>query len=211
MPEFTLRIDNMHCGSCIRRVSQALASTPGLEVKEVRVGAARLSSDENPAPVELALIKPAVSAGAVGALRARLDRERASCAEHLERLLSAGDALVQPYQPAVAQRGEVSLVAFDGRFSHAVCKRPAPGDYRVQLYHGGDVAAHRPTSEELAVAAAAVAAAPTATSYARIDLVAGRSGPIVMEAELIEPQLFLDADPEAPGRFADCLARRLDL
>ncbi len=55
MPEFTLRIDNMHCGSCIRRVSQALASTPGLEVKEVRVGAARLSSDENPAPVELAL------------------------------------------------------------------------------------------------------------------------------------------------------------
>ncbi|MGA2012082.1 MAG: hypothetical protein ABSH51_16390 [Solirubrobacteraceae bacterium] len=157
------------------------------------------------------VIKPAVSAGAVGALRARLDRERASCAEHLERLLSAGDALVQPYQPAVAQRGEVSLVAFDGRFSHAVCKRPAPGDYRVQLYHGGDVAAHRPTSEELAVAAAAVAAAPTATSYARIDLVAGRSGPIVMEAELIEPQLFLDADPEAPGRFADCLARRLDL
>ncbi|MDR3775021.1 MAG: heavy-metal-associated domain-containing protein [Terracidiphilus sp.] len=55
MPEFTLRIDNMHCGACIRRVSQALASTPGLEVKEVRVGAARLSSAENPAPVELAL------------------------------------------------------------------------------------------------------------------------------------------------------------
>ncbi len=55
MPEFTLRIDNMHCGACIRRVSQALASTPGLEVKEVRVGAARLSSTENPAPVELAL------------------------------------------------------------------------------------------------------------------------------------------------------------
>jgi copper chaperone CopZ len=55
MSEFTLRIDNMHCGSCIRRVSQALASTEGLEVKEVRVGAARLSTTQNPAPVELAL------------------------------------------------------------------------------------------------------------------------------------------------------------
>ncbi len=55
MSEFTLRIDNMHCGSCIRRVSQALASTHGLEVKEVRVGAARLSTTQNPAPVELAL------------------------------------------------------------------------------------------------------------------------------------------------------------
>ena len=29
MAEFTLRIDGMHCGSCVRRVSQALASTGG--------------------------------------------------------------------------------------------------------------------------------------------------------------------------------------
>jgi copper chaperone len=55
MPEFTLRIENMHCGSCIRRVSQALAFTEGLQVKEVRVGAARLGSTQNPAPVEMAL------------------------------------------------------------------------------------------------------------------------------------------------------------
>ena len=55
MPEFTLRIDNMHCGSCIRRVNQALASTDGLQVKEVRLGAARLSSSRNPAPVDLAV------------------------------------------------------------------------------------------------------------------------------------------------------------
>lgn len=55
MAEFTLRIDNMHCGSCIRRVSQALASTGRLQVKEVRVGAARLGFTESTAPVEFAL------------------------------------------------------------------------------------------------------------------------------------------------------------
>jgi Cu+-exporting ATPase len=55
MSEFTLRIDNMHCGSCIRRVSQALASADGLEVQEVRLGAARLSSTQNPPPVDLAV------------------------------------------------------------------------------------------------------------------------------------------------------------
>jgi copper chaperone len=55
MPEFTLRIENMHCGSCIRRVSQALASTAGLEVREVRIGAARLNSTKDRAPVDLAL------------------------------------------------------------------------------------------------------------------------------------------------------------
>jgi copper chaperone len=46
MPAITLRIDGMHCGSCVRRVSQALAATPGVTVDEVRVGAARLTSDE---------------------------------------------------------------------------------------------------------------------------------------------------------------------
>jgi copper chaperone CopZ len=58
MPEFTLRIDGMHCGSCVRRVSQTLASTEGLEVQEVRIGAARLATHkdaEKPAPVDLAI------------------------------------------------------------------------------------------------------------------------------------------------------------
>ena len=68
MSEFTLRIDNMHCGSCIRRVSQALAATDGLSVKEVRVGAARVSSSKDPAPVEQAL-----NALAKAGYHARLD------------------------------------------------------------------------------------------------------------------------------------------
>jgi copper chaperone CopZ len=55
MPEFTLHIDGMHCGACVRRVSQALASTEGLKVEEVRIGAARLSATSDPAPVDLAI------------------------------------------------------------------------------------------------------------------------------------------------------------
>lgn len=46
MAEITLQIDGMHCGSCVRRVSQALAQTDGLSVKEVRVGAARVESNQ---------------------------------------------------------------------------------------------------------------------------------------------------------------------
>jgi copper chaperone len=53
--EFTLRIDGMHCGACVRRVSQALASAQGIEVEEVRIGAARLKSIEGPPPVQEAL------------------------------------------------------------------------------------------------------------------------------------------------------------
>ena len=55
MAEFTLRIDGMHCGSCVRRVSQALSAMPGVVVNEVRVGAARLTATAEPAPVESAI------------------------------------------------------------------------------------------------------------------------------------------------------------
>lgn len=54
MAEFTLQINGMHCGSCIRRVEQALASTEGVKVEEVRLGAARLSAS-GPAPADAAI------------------------------------------------------------------------------------------------------------------------------------------------------------
>jgi len=54
MAEFTLRIDNMHCGSCVRRVTQALASVAGIEVKEVQIGAARFATPDA-APSEAAI------------------------------------------------------------------------------------------------------------------------------------------------------------
>lgn len=55
MAEFTLRIDGMHCGSCVRRVSQALSATEGIKVEEVRIGAARLSAPAEGAATELAI------------------------------------------------------------------------------------------------------------------------------------------------------------
>ena len=55
MAEFTLHIDGMHCGACVRRVSQALAAVEGVVVNEVRVGAARLTSTQDPPSVHLAI------------------------------------------------------------------------------------------------------------------------------------------------------------
>jgi copper chaperone len=50
--EFTLKIDGMHCGSCVRRVSQAIAAVPGVQVNEVRVGRARFTSLQHPSTIE---------------------------------------------------------------------------------------------------------------------------------------------------------------
>jgi len=55
MAEFTLHIDGMHCGACVRRVTQALASVKGVVVNEVRVGEAKFTSSLDPAPVDSAI------------------------------------------------------------------------------------------------------------------------------------------------------------
>ena len=61
MSEVTLRIDGMHCGACVRRVTQALERIPGAEVLEVRIGAARVNTD-NPAMAVAALAKAGYTA-----------------------------------------------------------------------------------------------------------------------------------------------------
>jgi glutathione synthase/RimK-type ligase-like ATP-grasp enzyme len=156
---------------------------------------------------DVVVIKPAVSAGALDTERLAAGSPRA--AAHLERLAAEGDVLVQPFLPQVHQ-GEISLVHFDGRFSHAVRKVPAAGDYRVHEYYGGTTRRHRPSTAELRLAEQVLAAAPAPTAYARIDLVAGSGsdGPLVMEAELIDPELFLRHEPKAAQRFARVLSDR---
>ena len=60
--EITLRIDGMHCGACVRRVTQALQKVEGVEVEEVRVGAARVKSQAGAAS-EPALLQSLEKAG----------------------------------------------------------------------------------------------------------------------------------------------------
>lgn len=162
------------------------------------------------APAQLAargwgevVVKPAVSIGAIGALRAMASDP--ACLAHLDSLVADGDVMVQPFVTSVAEAGEVSLVYFGGHFSHAIRKQPAAGDFRVQDMYGGTVHPHQPTGAELALAEAVLARTPAPTTYARIDLVEFAGAPALMEAELIEPELFLGATPEAAMNFARVL------
>jgi glutathione synthase/RimK-type ligase-like ATP-grasp enzyme len=152
------------------------------------------------------VIKPAVSVGAIGTIRAAAASDAA--AAHLRGLTEAGDALIQPFEPAVVD-GETSLIYFGGEYSHAVRKIPAEGDYRVQVFYGGFVTPHVATEAERQVADAAIAAVPSELAYARVDLVEAARGPVLMELELIEPQLFLDEPGDSADRFADHLAHLL--
>ena len=115
-------------------------------------------------------------------------------------------AMLQPFLPDVLEGGEPSLLYFGGRFSHAVSKRPQPGDFRVQPDYAGILAPYEPWPDELAAAEAALAAAGEPLLYARVDLVRDLRGrPVLMELEAVEPDLFLEYHPDAPARFAEAV------
>jgi hypothetical protein len=99
-----------------------------------------------------------------------------------------------------------------GVFSHAVRKTPVDGEFRVQEQYGGINRPHPASADELAVAAAALALAPGGPDgllYARIDLVGSETEPLVMELELIEPDLFLSYSPGSVELLAKAIIARL--
>lgn len=122
-----------------------------------------------------------------------------------------GAAIVQPYLPEIEGSGEVSMIFFGGVFSHAIAKRPQPGDFRVQPEFDGIIASYRPADDEHEAAARILAAVEEPLLYARVDVVRGLDGtPQLIELELIEPDLYLGYDAGAGGRFAAAAVKSFD-
>jgi glutathione synthase/RimK-type ligase-like ATP-grasp enzyme len=155
-----------------------------------------------------AVIKPAISASGHGTWRTSLaaaggDQERFTAQ------LQDHDTLVQPYFPEIASHGEWSLMFFGGRYSHAVLKRPAEGDFRVQRHFGGRPEAAAPGARLVGQAAAILAKLGAPLLYARVDGVERDGDFVLMELEVNEPYLFLSLSDGAAGIFADAIVRVL--
>lgn len=154
------------------------------------------------------VVKPTISGGSYRCYRFRLedlDRYAADIATTLE----DRGVLVQPFLPEIQSGGELSLLFFDGVFSHAVCKRPKAGDYRVQFQFGGSNESVHVSEDLVAQAGVCVAHAPERPVYARVDGVVSEGRFLLMELEIFEPLMFLSRHPEAPARFARAIERRL--
>lgn len=117
--------------------------------------------------------------------------------------------LVQPFVEEIQTRGEWSLIFIETEMTHAVLKRPAAGEFRVQPRLGGTVETPPPPDRIRTVARAALAALPVPPLYARIDGVETAAGFQIMEVEVNEPGLFFPHAPAAAARFADALLRRV--
>ncbi len=113
--------------------------------------------------------------------------------------------MIQQYVEEIESDGEWSLVYFGGTFSHAIRKRPSAGDFRVQVELGGTAEAAVPPDRVRAVADALMAALSTTPVIARVDLIATRAGVLLMELELIEPELFLSFAPRSSRALASAI------
>src|SRR5215204_2939772 len=159
---------------------------------------------------EEAVIKPVVDLGAKNLHRVRSGEGGAQ--EALAAVLARHNAMVQPFLPSLEEQGETSLIYVDGNFSHAVRKRPASGDFRVQSIWGGTVERAEPAAEQIEVAEAALAFLGEPPLYARVDLVEDLDGsPVLIEFELIEPNLYLVTHPPAAETLARAALLRIDV
>ena len=120
----------------------------------------------------------------------------ASAPEDLARIASREEQYIaQAYMRGVRE-GERSLVFVGLEYHHAVLKRPCPhraDEFRCNESLGGTVEAYEPTQEELAYAVGvlqAYASLDCPVHYSRIDFVHSSGGPVLMEAELLNPAAF---------------------
>jgi hypothetical protein len=171
------------------------------------------------------VVKPTVSA-------AGRDSGRFSPRTHQEALAliqrihgSGRTAMVQPYVAAVDSVGETAIVFLDGEPSHVLRKaavlRPdevAPvrddgAGAAEAMYDPELVVAGEATGEEFELAGCVIEHVAERFGYvplyARVDMVPGPEGaPILLELEVIEPNLYLDQVPGAADRVAAAIVAR---
>lgn len=181
-----------------------------------RLHAAPLNKDKLDAwfrqlQTEQLVLKPRISANSDNTFWLKKNGEQPSPLT-LQQAFGDRDFMVQPFVPAVIEEGEYSLFYFNGEYSHAILKTPKEQDFRVQEEHGGRLKLIEP--EPLLVASAqkcmtAIQEIHEMPLYARLDLIRYQGEFVLMEAEMIEPSLYFNMDPNSAERFAKAFVQRL--
>lgn len=153
------------------------------------------------------VVKPAVSASGYWTHVFQIASPEAK--NYLKDALTHGDFLVQPLLRGIAESGEVSLIFLGNRFSHAVLKKPKQGDFRVQSEYGGQSIPFTPDASIVRSAEEILRITGMPILYARVDGLVDSDRFILMELELIEPDLFLEMRPGADRAFAQEFLRSI--
>ncbi len=149
-----------------------------------------------------AVIKPAISASAY--MTEVFSKDEISTIEEKYQYLAAGrDLLIQPFMEEIISSGEISLIFFNRRYSHSVLKTTKGTDFRVQAEYGGKVSTCTPEEHIILEASSILSHFSGDLLYARIDGIISDRHFMLMEIELIEPDLFFDYASSSHQRFVE--------
>ena len=156
-----------------------------------------------------AVVKPAISGAAKNTYR--LNKNSADEIDRILRNVRNREAfMLQPFMTSIMTQGEISLMIFGGKYSHAVIKLAKKGDFRVQDDWGGTVESYEPSKEEIDFTINAVNACEPLPVYARVDIVRDNSGDLVLgELELIEPELWFRMNDSAADLLAAAVVKSI--
>jgi glutathione synthase/RimK-type ligase-like ATP-grasp enzyme len=148
------------------------------------------------------ILKPAISGAARHTYR--FSKEEIGKYETIFTSLIANESmLLQEFQKNILTKGEIALMLFGGRFSHAVLKLAKAGDFRVQDDFGGTVHDYTPTEQEIALAEKVITSISPLPAYARVDIFWDNHDKAVLsELELIEPELWFRKSENAANMLA---------
>lgn len=151
------------------------------------------------------VVKPAVSGG--GRHTYRLHQNMAGDFNStFQELVKAETMILQEFQSNILTMGEITLVCFGGKYSHAIRKFAQDGEFRVQDDFGGRVEPYKPSQDEIDLAERAMKSFQPIPAYGRVDMMWDNHNNLcVSELELIEPELWLRFKQTASEMFADAL------
>lgn len=167
-------------------------------------GETRLSFDISSIPSEKIIVKPAISLnGEDTFLLEKSDTEGL----HLRatEINRHRDLILQQFIPEIQNDGELSLIFFNKKFSHAIRKNAKSGEFRIHEEHGGTRSPYYPSADVLAFANDVVSQITDEMLFCRVDLIETPQKIFLIELEILDPMLFLEMDEQAPQRFADAI------
>ena len=156
------------------------------------------------------VLKPCIS----GTARHTYKLNNSNLDEHeviFKELIQEEAMMLQPFMYNIVEKGEVSMMVFNDKFTHAVLKTAKQGEFRVQDSFGGCSKLYTPTLEEIKFAENTVKACIELPIYARVDIFTDNENQIALsELELIEPELWFRYFPQAAKILASAIKDKLN-
>lgn len=166
------------------------------------------------------IAKPCISAAGFGLYHITTLEEADQYQLEIEQKIKTDAYMIQDFIPEIKTKGEWSLIYFNGKYSHAIQKKPANHSIFVHAERGGTLSFLKASEDIIQFGnkmhkalqpAFALATRQKCDKnfilYLRIDIIETRNGPLLIECEGVEPELFFRARKGSEIDFCDAIEK----